>query len=153
MDTLGQDVIPFGDIMKVWALSQVCQCIIPLSWSVFCFLHDPGTKSHIRTSWLGPPRGLRGKEFAASEGEAGSIPGSGRPPGGGHGQHPSILAWRVPCTEEPGGLQSMRSNRGRHNRAAGTVAPSYYGFPVTRFLILTLLFLISKGHSSFIPPP
>ena len=117
------------------------------------FCKYPGTKSHIRTSWLGHPRGLRGKEFAASEGEAGSIPGSGRPPGGGHGQHPSILAWRVPCTEEPGGLQSMRSNRGRHNRAAGTVAPSYYGFPFTWFLILTLLFLISKGHSSFIPPP
>ena len=23
--------------------------------------------------------------------------------------HPSILAWRIPWTEEPGGLQSMRS--------------------------------------------
>ena len=25
--------------------------------------------------------------------------------------HSSILAWRIPCTEEPGGLQSMRSQR------------------------------------------
>ena len=32
--------------------------------------------------------------------DAGSIPGSGRFPGGGHG---SILAWRIPYTEEPGG--------------------------------------------------
>ena len=23
--------------------------------------------------------------------------------------HSSILAWRIPCTEEPGGLQSLRS--------------------------------------------
>ena len=23
--------------------------------------------------------------------------------------HPSILAWKIPWTEEPGGLQSMRS--------------------------------------------
>ena len=23
--------------------------------------------------------------------------------------HSSILAWRIPCTEEPGGLQSMES--------------------------------------------
>ena len=23
--------------------------------------------------------------------------------------HSSILAWEIPCTEEPGGLQSMRS--------------------------------------------
>ena len=25
--------------------------------------------------------------------------------------HPSILAWRIPGTEEPGGLQSMGSQR------------------------------------------
>ena len=29
--------------------------------------------------------------------------------------HSSILAWRIPWTEEPGGLQSMRSQRVRHN--------------------------------------
>ena len=31
--------------------------------------------------------------------------------------HPSILAWRIPWTEEPGGLQSMRSQRVRHDWA------------------------------------
>ena len=36
--------------------------------------------------------------------DAGSIPGSGRSPGGGHGIHSSILAWRIPWTEGPGGL-------------------------------------------------
>ena len=29
--------------------------------------------------------------------------------------HSSILAWRIPWTEEPGGLQSMRSQRIGHN--------------------------------------
>ena len=29
--------------------------------------------------------------------------------------HSSILAWRIPWTEEPGGLQSMGSQRIRHN--------------------------------------
>ena len=29
--------------------------------------------------------------------------------------HSSILAWRIPWTEEPGGLQSMGSQRLRHN--------------------------------------
>jgi len=29
--------------------------------------------------------------------------------------HSSILAWRIPWTEGPGGLQSMGSQRGRHN--------------------------------------
>ena len=31
--------------------------------------------------------------------------------------HSSILAWRIPWTEEPGGLQSMESHRVRHDRA------------------------------------
>ena len=29
--------------------------------------------------------------------------------------HPSILAWRIPCTEEPGRLQSIGLQRGRLN--------------------------------------
>ena len=29
--------------------------------------------------------------------------------------HSSILAWRIPWTEEPGGLQSMGSSRLRHD--------------------------------------
>ena len=29
--------------------------------------------------------------------------------------HSSILAWRIPGTEEPGGLPSMGSHRGRHD--------------------------------------
>ena len=29
--------------------------------------------------------------------------------------HSSILAWRIPLTEEPGWLQSTGSHRGRHN--------------------------------------
>ena len=29
--------------------------------------------------------------------------------------HPSILAWEIPWTEEPGELQSIRSQRVRHD--------------------------------------
>ena len=29
--------------------------------------------------------------------------------------HSSILAWRIPWTEEPGGLQSIESQRVRHH--------------------------------------
>ena len=29
--------------------------------------------------------------------------------------HSSVLSWRVPWAEEPGGLQSMESQRVRHN--------------------------------------
>ena len=34
--------------------------------------------------------------------------------------HSSILACRIPWTEEPGGLQSLGSQRVRHNRATNT---------------------------------
>ena len=30
--------------------------------------------------------------------------------------HSSILAWKIPWTEEPGGLQSMGSQRVRHDQ-------------------------------------
>ena len=29
--------------------------------------------------------------------------------------HSSILAWRIPCTEKPGGLQCIGSQRVRHD--------------------------------------
>ena len=49
--------------------------------------------------------------------DAGSIPGLGRSPGGGDGSPTSIHAWRIPWTEEPGGLQSIGLQRARHNWA------------------------------------
>ena len=39
---------------------------------------------------------------------------SGRSPGAGNGNPLHILAWRIPWTEEPGGLQSMEWQRLRH---------------------------------------
>ena len=51
------------------------------------------------------------KNLPASAGDirnVGSIPGSGRSLGGGHATHSSTLAWRIPWTEEPGGLQSTK---------------------------------------------
>ena len=39
------------------------------------------------------------------------MPGSGRAPGERNGSHSSFLAWRIPWTEEPGGLHSMGSQR------------------------------------------
>ena len=34
--------------------------------------------------------------------------------------HSSILAWKIPCMEEPGGLQSMGSQRVGHDWATNT---------------------------------
>ena len=51
--------------------------------------------------------GSEGKESACSPGDPGLIPRLGRSPGEEMATHSSILAWRIPWTEEPSGLQSM----------------------------------------------
>ena len=43
--------------------------------------------------------------------DVGSTPGSGRSPGEGMATHSSILACKIPWTEEPGRLQSMGSQK------------------------------------------
>ena len=52
--------------------------------------------------------------------------------------HASILTWRIPWTEEPGGLQSMGLQRVRHNWATNSFTFPlyqlrlwYYFYPVT----------------------
>ena len=45
--------------------------------------------------------------------DVGVILGSGRPPGGGHGTSLQYLAWKIPWTEEPGGLQSTEVTNSR----------------------------------------
>ena len=63
--------------------------------------------------------GSDSKEFACCAGDLSSIPRLGRSPGKRNGTHSSILAWRIPWTEETGrqsmGLQSMGSQRVRHD--------------------------------------
>ena len=61
------------------------------------------------------PGGSDGKASAYNAGDLGSIPGSGRSPGEGNGNHSTTLAWKIPWTEDPGRLQSMGSQRVGHD--------------------------------------
>ena len=62
------------------------------------------------------PDGSDGKQSASCDaGDPGSIPGSGRPLEKGIATHSGILTWRIPWTEEPGGLQSMELQGVRHD--------------------------------------
>ena len=77
------------------------------------------------------------KASAYNEGDPGLIFGSGRSPGEGNGNRFQTLAWKIPWTKEPGRLQSMGSQRVRHDWATS----------------LSLSLLIGKGrHSRFMPP-
>ena len=62
----------------------------------------------------GLPWWLSGKESACNArnaGDSSSVPDSRRFPGGGHGNHSRILAWRILWTEEPGGLLAIELKR------------------------------------------
>ena len=66
------------------------------------------------------PWATSGKNLSANAGDTrvmGSIPGMGRSLEEGMVTHPSILAWKIPQAQEPGGLQSMRAWRVKHEWA------------------------------------
>ena len=69
----------------------------------------------------GFPGGSVDKESAFTEGALGSIPGLGRSPEEGNDNHSSILAWKTPWTEEPSSLQSIWSQRVRHDLMTNTL--------------------------------
>ena len=69
------------------------------------------------TYWTSPvPQMVKASAYNA--GDPGLIPGSGRfPLEKEMATHSSTLAWKIPGTEEPGRLQSMGSQRVRHEWA------------------------------------
>ena len=54
------------------------------------------------------------------------IPGLGRSPVEGMATLSSVLAWGIPWTEEPGGLQSRESQRVRHDLATSLSFLSFF---------------------------
>ena len=64
---------------------------------------------------MGFPDGSEVKASACNAGDLGSIPGSGISLEKEMATHSSILAWRIPWTEELGRLQSMGSQRVQHD--------------------------------------
>ena len=55
------------------------------------------------------------KDSACSAGDPDSVPGQENPLEKEMVNHSSILAWKIPWTEEPGGLKFMGSQRVGHN--------------------------------------
>ena len=67
--------------------------------------------------FLGFTSGSDSKESTCNAGDLDLIPGLGRSPNleNRMATHSSILAWKIPWTEEPGGLQSLESQRVGHD--------------------------------------
>ena len=106
--------------MLAWLLGQgepspapeTCIMVQPSSSRLPNLYHTIPSSTFLAAKWgqeyltPGFPGGSVVKNPLVSAGNASSIPGLGRSLGEGNGDT-SILAWRVPRTEEPGGLQSM----------------------------------------------
>ena len=59
---------------------------------------------------MGFPGSSEGKASACNAGDLGLIPGSGRSLEKEMATHSSILAWKIPWMEEPGGLQGCKES-------------------------------------------
>ena len=64
---------------------------------------------------MGLPRWLSGKESTCQVGDEGDDPWVGKIPWRRKWQPIPVIAWEIPWIEEPGGLQSMGSNRVDHD--------------------------------------
>ena len=80
----------------------------------YLFSHERG----LLPSGVSLPGGSVVNNLSANAGDVGDmgwISGLGRSPGGGNSNPLSTLAWGIPWSEEPGGLQSMGWQRVRHH--------------------------------------
>ena len=90
-------------------------------------------------SWFDFPGGAVAKNLPANAGDAGLIPGLERIPG--EGNENPLLAWEIPWTKVPGGLQSMGSQRAGHDWATehththGVDSPTLNWQPITAQLM------------------
>ena len=85
------------------------------------------------------PQSRLNSSLSCHSGDLGSISGPEDPMEKEKAIHSCVPAWRIPWTEEPGGLQSMGSQRVGHDWATNTFT----------FFHLNCGNFISKGHSRF----
>ena len=71
-------------------------CFLECVWNIYVY------ESTVNGGF---PGGSGGKESAFNSGDPGSIPGLKDPLEKETAIHSSTPAWKIPCTEEPGGLQ------------------------------------------------
>ena len=145
----GDEEVILHQVLEIWL--HKWKVIESLAWCLdLCSetCPPPNCCQVIRSYWctlrrrMGFPGGSGGKESTCNSGDLGLIPDSEGSPGEGNGnplqyaRHSSMLAWRIPWTEEPGRLQSMGSQGVRHNWATNTFTSL---FTSSRALILVSL--------------
>ena len=103
----------------------------------------PKTKRSVYVPAQNFPGGSKGKESVHNARDLGLIPQSGRSPR--DGNHSDILAWRIPWTEEPGGLQTTGLQRVEYSWATNIFTFKY----MLNTRKTTLMFTCDVGLTSF----
>ena len=65
--------------------------------------------------------------------------------------HSSVLAWRIPWTEEPGGLQSVGSQRDGHDRATFTPLTVFAATCICRSSMPSVHRMLTNAHGGMLP--
>ena len=94
----------------VWGSMDTCMCVA----ESLCYSPDHNVVNRLYAN-VGFPGGTVMENPPANGGDSGSITGQEDPLEKGTATQSSIFTWRVPWTEEPGGLQSMGLQRVRHD--------------------------------------
>ena len=74
-------------------------------------------------------------------------------PRGGNATHSSILAWEIPWTEEPGGLQSMDAQRVGHDLVIEHMHERYYFCKTKNMCLPELIKLLVFAQESVVRDP
>ena len=94
---------------RMWKKEEVSHCCYVLGFPCGAVVQNPSTNEETQETWV---RSL-GREDPLEEEMA---------------THSSTLAWKIPWTEQPGGLQSPGSQRAGHDRAHRRALAVYSGF-------------------------
>ena len=116
---------------QILSLPFCCCVLFHMEWHLqgFLFPWFP-----CRFGQWGFPGSSDGKKFCDA-GNLGSTPGLGRSPEEGMATHSSILARRIPWTEEHGGLQSMGLQRAGHDWVSNTLTSTWSIGVITKSLV------------------
>ena len=106
-----------GPTVKLYVKFLFHKILAPLTLAI---VQDSTILSSPTAMTCGFPDGASGKEPACQCRDAGSSPRPGRSLEEGMATYSSILAWRIPLTGEPGGLQSMGLQKVGHDSSYST---------------------------------
>ena len=110
-EVVSQPTIEFQSKLCIYKTRYDNNCVVNIGLWTSIFLYIFCNNCVLMGKELGFPGGSVVKNTPANAGDTSSIPGWENPLDRGMATLSSIPAWKIPWTEEPGGLQSIGSQK------------------------------------------